>query len=165
MTPYIPFRANASRKQGRVQPKASTLGHEVYRKLLLYFQLHRDAFDREYHKRSNVEAAFSAIKRKFGENLLSKNPLARMNELLAKLLAYNLTVLVHEIHEHGIDPASIGLPPPSKPRPVTPPPTREALLDELKVELRRLAEAPNGPCDFSADPVTQIKGAAGVSSD
>jgi hypothetical protein len=39
-----------------------------------------------YHKRSNIEATNAAIKRKFGETLKSKNPVAQVNELLAKLL-------------------------------------------------------------------------------
>lgn len=95
--------------------------------------------------RKTFEATFSAIKRKLGENLLSKNPLARVNELLAKLLAYNLTVLIHEIHEHGIDPTTIGLPPPTKPKPVREPATREglekSLLEGLKAELHRLVRS------------------------
>jgi hypothetical protein len=53
-----------------------------------------------YHKRSNIEATNAAIKRKFGE----KNPVAQVNELLAKIIAYNLTVVIHEMYENGIDP-------------------------------------------------------------
>jgi hypothetical protein len=34
----------------------------------------------------------------------SKNPKAQENELLCKFIAYNLTVLIHEIHELGIKP-------------------------------------------------------------
>jgi len=52
-----------------------------------------------------VEAAFSALKRKFGENIRSKNPVAQVNEVLCKLIAYNLTVIVHEMFENGITPA------------------------------------------------------------
>jgi hypothetical protein len=37
-----------------------------------------------YHKRSNIEATNVAIKRKFDETLKSKNPVAQVNELLAK---------------------------------------------------------------------------------
>jgi hypothetical protein len=54
------------------------------------FQAKREQFASRYFLRSNVEAVFSAIKRKLGEALLSKSPLARFNELLARLLAYNL---------------------------------------------------------------------------
>lgn len=56
------------------------------------------------HKRRNIEATNAAIKRKFGETLKSKNPVAQVNELLAKIVAYNLTVVIHEMHENGIVP-------------------------------------------------------------
>ena len=48
-----------------------------------------------YHRRSNVESTFGAIKAKFGETLRSKNNTSRINELLCKIIAYNITV-VHE---------------------------------------------------------------------
>jgi transposase len=99
---YIPFKSNSTR---------GMRGSMVWSKMFHMFQLHREEFDRSYHQRSNVEAVFSAIKRKLGESLKSKNPLARFNELLAKILAYNIGVIVHEIYEHGVDPASVGLPP------------------------------------------------------
>lgn len=56
------------------------------------------------HKRSNIEATNAAIKRKFGETLKSKNPTAQANELLAKIIAYNLTVVIHEMYKNGINP-------------------------------------------------------------
>ncbi|MEA3202379.1 MAG: hypothetical protein QOI63_45, partial [Thermoplasmata archaeon] len=31
-----------------------------------------------------------------------KNRVAQTNELLCKILAYNLTVLIHEMHENGL---------------------------------------------------------------
>ena len=80
----------------------------MWRKAFLYFQLHRDEFDAHYHQRSNVESAFSALKRKFGETLKSKNPTAQVNELLAKILAYNITVLIHEMFEHRVVPEFLG---------------------------------------------------------
>jgi hypothetical protein len=69
-----------------------------------YFDLHRDKYLEHYHKRSNVEATFSAIKRKFGESLRSKTPTAQVNETLCKVLCHNLVVLIHEIYELGIEP-------------------------------------------------------------
>jgi hypothetical protein len=51
-----------------------------------------------------VESVFSALKRKFGETLRSRNPVAQVNELLVKVLAYNITVLIHEMFEHGVVP-------------------------------------------------------------
>ena len=92
---YIPFRKNATGKS-----KASPL----WKKMFHYFQLNRDEFMEHYHKRSNIEATNAAIKRKFGETLKSKNPTAQVNELLAKIIAYNLTVVIHEMYENGIEP-------------------------------------------------------------
>jgi hypothetical protein len=39
-----------------------------------------------------------------GENIRSKNKVAQVNEVLYKLIAYNLTRVVHEIFEAGIAP-------------------------------------------------------------
>ena len=63
----------------------------------IYFQLHKDEFLEHYHKRSNVESTFGAIKKKFGESVKSKNRVAQENELLCKIIAYNITVLIHEM--------------------------------------------------------------------
>jgi transposase len=92
---YIPFKKNATGKA-----RGSTLWGKMYH----YFQLNRDDFMEHYHKRSNIEATNAAIKRKFGETLKSKNPVAQVNELLAKIIAYNLTVVIHEMYENGINP-------------------------------------------------------------
>ena len=57
-------------------------------------------FDHHFHRRSNVESVFGAMKKKLGETLKSRAPIAQINELLAKVLAYNFTVLVHQMFEH-----------------------------------------------------------------
>lgn len=69
---------------------------------------HRFAYDREaflssYQKRSNVETTFSMIKGKFGDALLSKSDTGQMNEVLAKVLAHNICVVIGAIHELGIE--------------------------------------------------------------
>jgi len=92
---YIPFKKNATDK---------CRGSFLWSKMFHYFQLNRDEFMEHYHKRSNIEATNAAIKRKFGETLKSKNPVAQVNELLAKIIAYNLTVVIHEMYENGINP-------------------------------------------------------------
>jgi hypothetical protein len=48
----------------------------------LTYSLRRDEFLSHYHKRSNSEAAFSAIKRKFGAAVRSKTFTAQVNEVL-----------------------------------------------------------------------------------
>jgi transposase len=57
-----------------------------------------------YHKRSNVESAFSMMKRKFGDGLRSKTDVAMVNETLCKILCHNLVVLIQEMCELGIVP-------------------------------------------------------------
>ena len=92
---YIPFKKNATGRAGR---------SAIWKMMYHYFQLNRDEFMEHYHQRSNIEATNAAIKRKFGETLKSKNPTAQVNELLAKIVAYNLTVVIHEMYENGINP-------------------------------------------------------------
>jgi len=48
------------------------------------------------------------IKRKFGDSLRSRTDVAMINETLCKLLCHNLVVLIHEMHELGIDPMDWG---------------------------------------------------------
>ena len=68
------------------------------------FQAHQDEFERNYHKRSNVEAVFSALKLKLGENARSRISVAQVNEILCKLITHNLTVVEYEMFENGIAP-------------------------------------------------------------
>lgn len=101
MQAYIPFKSNSrNRILGEPSPSA-------WRKAFYLFQANREEFDRNYHKRSNVESVFSALKRKFGENVRSRTPVAQVNEILCKLIAYNLTVVVHEMFENGIAPSFV----------------------------------------------------------
>lgn len=55
------------------------------------FEAQNDQFLAHYHKRSNVESAFSSVKRKFGASVRAKTPAAQVNEVLLKCLAYNLS--------------------------------------------------------------------------
>jgi len=57
-----------------------------------------------YHKLSNVETTFSAIKNKFVETLKSKNRTAQINdnEMLCKIIAYNITVLIRVMIEKEV---------------------------------------------------------------
>jgi transposase len=97
---YILFKKNVTGKS-----RGSTLWSKMYH----YFQLNLDDFMEHYHKRSNIEATNAAIKGKFGETLKSKNPTAHVNELLAKIIAYNLTMVIHEMYENGINPEFLQL--------------------------------------------------------
>jgi transposase len=102
--PFVPFKSNSVSK-----PRGSPIWRRKYHE----FQARREEFDQHYHARSNIESVNSAIKRKLREPLMSKAPQARVAELLAKILAYNIGVIVHEIFEHGIDPGVPGVPRPT----------------------------------------------------
>jgi len=67
--------------------------------------LNREEFLKAYHKRSNVEATFSAIKRVFGDSVRSRTRVAQINEVLLKVLARNIRCLIHTMAELGITPS------------------------------------------------------------
>ncbi len=90
----IPFKSNSTGK-----PKGK---NHIWRKMFNYFQLHEDEFMQRYFVRNNVETTMHMIKAKLGDTLKSKNYRAQVNELLCKVLAHNIMVLIQEIHELGI---------------------------------------------------------------
>jgi transposase len=92
-TPYIALRTTATGGVGG-----------AYQQMFHYFQFKRDEFLAHYHKRSNAESVFSMVKRKFGDYLRSKTDAAMLNEALCKILCHNIVVLIHEMHELGIEP-------------------------------------------------------------
>jgi transposase len=93
-TPFIPF------KSSTVVPKDNS----VWAKMYHLFMFNRESFMAHYHKRSNVESAFSMIKRKFGSSVRGKSDVAQVNEVLAKVLCHNICVLILATHELGLEP-------------------------------------------------------------
>lgn len=92
--PFIPLKVN-SRSEGSA----------AWQRLWGLFMYRQPEFLAKYHLRSNVESTFSAIKRKFGGAVRSKRFVAQTNEVLCKILCHNLSVLVHAMHELGIEPS------------------------------------------------------------
>ena len=97
-TPEIPFKHDSVYRDPRAK------NGKLWNSLLYYFRTHTDEFYNGYHDRSNVEADFSAIKRILEEITRSKHPTARINEVLCKIIAYNITRVIHAIYSHGIEP-------------------------------------------------------------
>jgi transposase len=91
--PYVPFKSNSKEA-----------GPAAWRRLWGCFMYRQDEFQAHYHLRSNVESVFSSIKRKFGGAVRSKKLAAQTNEVLCKLLCYNLSILVQAMHELGVQP-------------------------------------------------------------
>lgn len=89
-----------------IMPKINTTGGlgGLFEKMFLYFQCRQADFLAHYHKRSNVESTFSAVKRKFGDSVRSKTDTAMVNEVLCKLLCHNLCCLIQEQCILGIEP-------------------------------------------------------------
>jgi hypothetical protein len=90
---FIAFKSNATGACGG-----------LYEKMFHFFQYKRDEYMGRYHKRSNVESTFSMIKRKHGDSVRCRDDIAMRNEVLCKLLAHNLCVLIQEEEELGIRP-------------------------------------------------------------
>jgi transposase len=89
---FIPFKSNST-------PSRPGVWNTAYH----FFNLHREEFLQRYHRRSNVESTFSAIKRKFGDSVKAKNGRAMVNEVLAKFVCHNLSCLIHAMEEFNID--------------------------------------------------------------
>lgn len=93
--PYIPF------KEGTGGGKK---GPALWKKMYGYFMFNREDFDQHYHRRSNVETTFSMVKAKFGASVRAKSEVAQANELLCKVLAHNIVVLISAIYELELQP-------------------------------------------------------------
>jgi hypothetical protein len=74
-----------------------------------YFQLNQEDFLTHYNSRSNIETTFFAVKAKFGDCIKSKNFVSQTNELLCKLIAYNISVLINAMYELKIEPNLMAL--------------------------------------------------------
>ena len=105
-TAYVPFRGPMHAVQG-VLPEMPK-GTSTFYKMQHYFMYQRDTFLAHYHKRSNVECTFSMIKRKFGDSLRSKSETGQTNEVLCKVIAHNLCVLIACVHEVGLKAPTFG---------------------------------------------------------
>lgn len=95
-TPFIPFKVNT------VEPADPDT---AWARMYHLFAYRRAEFLTHYHKRSNVETVFAMIKAKFGDNLLGKTEEFQTNEVLGKVIAHNLCVLIQAFHELGVDPS------------------------------------------------------------
>jgi transposase len=91
--PFIPFKSNS------VRPVEGSAWARMWHR----FSYERETFLASYHKRSNVETVFHMVKAKFGDTLFSKTHEAQVNEVLAKVVAHNLCVLVQAFYELGIE--------------------------------------------------------------
>ena len=94
-TPFIAFKSNS-----KPEDKATSAWNQMFHQ----FTTRQEEFMAHYHRRSNVETAFSMIKRKFGDSLRSRCDTSMINEALCKILCHNIVVVIHEMRELGIRP-------------------------------------------------------------
>lgn len=92
--------ASISFKIDTALPDDNSIWTEMYH----YFLYNHEEFLTHYHKRSNVETAFSMIKTKFVDAVRSKSDIEQLNEVLCKELCHNPCVIIQAIHELGIEP-------------------------------------------------------------
>jgi transposase len=92
--PFIPFKSNT------LEPTEAGMWARMYH----LFMYNREEYMEHYHKRSNIETAYSMIKGKFGSALRSQSDTGQINEALCKVLAHNICVLVQAMHTFNIHP-------------------------------------------------------------
>ncbi len=90
-----------------IAPKSNTTGAVggLFERMYHYYSFNREDFLRHYHKRSNVESTFSAVKRKFGDAVRSKDATGMVNEALCKFVCHNLCCVILSQIELGIEAA------------------------------------------------------------
>jgi transposase len=91
-TPFIAFKVNSTEGDGG-----------LWGKMFHFYSFNRDEFLRHYHKRSNVESTFMMVKTEFRDHVRSKTDAAMVNEVLCKLIAHNLCVVIQSQCELGIE--------------------------------------------------------------
>ncbi len=92
ITPYIPFQSNST----------GAAGSEFVKKALHFFMFKNPEFKKYYHERSNVETAFSMVKRSLGGFVRAKGWTAQRNEVLGKFVVHNAACLVRAIYALGV---------------------------------------------------------------
>lgn len=91
---YIPFKSNSVGK-----PKGCRLWRVMFEK----FHNENEDYMKKYHRRSNIETAFFMVKQNFGDNILTKNLEANINEIKVKFLCQNISTLIQEAYERDIE--------------------------------------------------------------
>jgi transposase len=92
--PYIPFKKNCVK---------TARGSGAWAELFKIFTEHYLTFATEYHQRSNIESAWSMIKRKFGDFCRCRTEQSQDAEILCKVLCHNIVILVFEIFNRKLD--------------------------------------------------------------
>jgi len=101
--PFIPFKTDNAAYRSDVPATLPGIEGSAWDRMGHLFAYHREAFLTRYHQRSNVETTFSMVKGKFGDSLRSKSDVGQINEVLCKVVAHNLCVLIASMYELGLE--------------------------------------------------------------
>jgi len=87
---FIPFKKG--KKKGST-PKAG--GSPAWKAAFYFWKTLNGIYMAIYHRRSRIEAVFSALKRRYGDNLYCKSAIMRRKEMALRFIAYNLRLLIY----------------------------------------------------------------------
>jgi transposase len=94
MRAFMPFKSNVTGK---------ARGSNEWKRIYQIFQNKEGRFKNTYHKRSNVESTFNAMKQRFGKSLNCRDKKALETELLAKVLCYNICAVIRAMYKLDTD--------------------------------------------------------------
>ena len=94
--PWFKLKSNTTAK-----PK----GSPTWKRMVNLSKEHPEIAEPKYHRRSNVESTNSAKKRKFGNSVRCKLPIAQRNEETLSWVNYNFSLIPRAKYEFGIKPA------------------------------------------------------------
>jgi len=83
---------------------ARSRGSPAWRHMVLEFRRNPEAAERKYHRRSAVESAISAKKRKFGSFVRAREDSSKENEETLGWIGYNFSVLCRGVYEFRLRP-------------------------------------------------------------
>ena len=83
-----------------IRPKKTTTGKRnngsAFTEMIEHYCENTDEWMKKYHQRSNIEAVFSALKRKLGGYVTSIKRRIQHTEIALKIIVYNLMILVRK---------------------------------------------------------------------
>lgn len=82
---FAPFKKNA---------KGKSKGHPAWKISFTIWEKLRTFFDSIYHQRSKIEAVFSALKKRYGDELYCRSVGMRRKEMALRFISYNLRLFL-----------------------------------------------------------------------
>ncbi len=93
---------------GKKNVNVSRYSYSSWGMMLRLWKKHQIYFAERYHRRSNVEATFGALKRKYGDFCRSKKPESQESEILAKIVCFNASILSESLLSYDLTGSFLG---------------------------------------------------------